>query len=102
MSKFKVIRFLKFLAIFIAAAFLFSFVVMHLWNWLVPDLFNGRDIDIFQAFGLLLLSKLLFSGFHGPRNHCGKREGYYWRGRLQKKLEKMTPEQREKFKEKFR
>jgi hypothetical protein len=33
--------------------------VMWLWNWLMPDLFNLRSINIYQAGGLLILSTLL-------------------------------------------
>lgn len=67
-----------------------GWVVMALWNWLLPNLFIGvREIDYVQAMGVLLLSKILFGGFRG---HCG---GYSkWH---QHRWEKMTPEQREKF-----
>lgn len=42
---------------------LYGLVVMLLWNWLVPDLFKGPNITIWQSFGLILLSKLLLKGF---------------------------------------
>ena len=42
--------------------FVFVSVVMYLWNWLIPDLFNGPVITFWQAFGLILLSKILFGG----------------------------------------
>ena len=46
-----------------------GWVVMALWNWLLPNLFFGvREIDYVQAMGVLLLSKILFGGFRG---HCG-------------------------------
>jgi hypothetical protein len=44
-------------------------LVMGLWNWLMPALFDGvREISFIQALGLLLLSKILFGGFRG-RGH---------------------------------
>ena len=66
-----------------------GWVVMALWNWLIPDLFiGGRQIDYLQAMGVLLLSKILFGGFRGHGSH-----GRWHRDRW----EQMTPEEREKF-----
>src|ERR1019366_4946331 len=67
-----------------------GWVVMALWNWLMPTLFFGtKEIDYLQALGLLLLSKILFGGFRGHGCH-----GRWHRNHL----EQMTPEEREKFK----
>lgn len=66
-----------------------GWVVMALWNWLVPTLFvGGKEIDYVQAMGVLLLSKILFGGFRG---HCGHKHWHKHR------LERMTPEERERF-----
>jgi len=66
-----------------------GWVVMMLWNWLIPALFvGGKEIDYVQAMGLLLLSKILFGGFRG--HGC---PGRWHRNRW----EQMTPEEREKF-----
>jgi hypothetical protein len=71
-----------------------SFVVMGLWNWLMPGLFALHRISFWQALGLLVLGKILFGGFRGPRGgHM------HWRGRMMERWEKMTPEEREKFRE---
>lgn len=90
--------------LFGALAFLLGWVVMWLWNWLVPELFAGPVITYWQAWGLLILSKLLFSswskggGHHhhgpGPGGWKGKQNGY-WKKRWERKLAGMTPEQRE-------
>jgi MFS family permease len=37
-------------------------LVMHLWNWLLPPLFGWRQINFWQAFGLLALCRILFVG----------------------------------------
>jgi hypothetical protein len=67
-----------------------GWVVMALWNWLLPNLFFGvKEIDYVQAMGVLLLSKILFGGFRG---HCGGPHKWH-----QHRLESMTPEEREKF-----
>lgn len=66
-----------------------GWVVMALWNWLMPALFAGtREIAYLQALGLLVLSKILFGGF---RHGC---PGGRWH---RHRLENMTPEEREKF-----
>jgi len=49
----------------IGAAILFTFVVMWLWNWLVPEIFNGPELGYWQTLGLLVLSKIIFSGIGG-------------------------------------
>jgi len=44
-------------------ALLFGFLVMVLWNWLMPALFGLKAITYWQAFGIVVLAKLLFAGF---------------------------------------
>lgn len=77
---------------------LFGFVVMSLWNWLMPALFGWHLITYWQAVGILILSKILFGGFRGGRP--GRR--MYWRHRMKERWERMTPEEREKFREGMR
>ena len=70
-----------------------SFVVMSLWNALLPEIFATKTISFWQALGLLVLSKLLFGGFR-PQGGAGR----HWRRRMAERWEQMTPEEREKFK----
>jgi len=51
----------------IAAVFGFTYVVMLLWNALIPELFNGPELAYWQTLGLLILSKILFSGIGGGK-----------------------------------
>lgn len=91
------VRGLKFLPFALAIAVLLGFVVMWLWNWLMPALFGWHTIGFWQAVGLFFLCKLLFGGFrggHGPSLH--------WRRRMMERWEQMTPEEREKFRESMR
>jgi energy-coupling factor transporter transmembrane protein EcfT len=44
-----------------------GFIVMVLWNWLVPVIFKIQTIDFWQAVGLLLLTQILFRGFNPHR-----------------------------------
>ena len=62
---------------------LFSLLVFLLWNWLMPPIFGLTTITFIQAFGLLILSKILFFGFHrgGHPRHFRSRE--YWKKRFE-------------------
>ena len=46
-------------------ALMFGWLVMLLWNKLLPSIFNITSITYWQAVGLVILTKLLFGGF-GP------------------------------------
>jgi hypothetical protein len=77
----------------VVATVVLGFAVKFLWNALVPPIFGWHTITWLQAVGLLVLSKILFGGFHrhggGGRNH--------WKQRMKERWEHMTPEEREKF-----
>jgi hypothetical protein len=97
MKRYRFLRVLK-IAVFgtlaVAAA---GFVVMSLWNVVMPGIFAVRSISFWQALGLLILSKILFGGL---RPHTGG--GPRWRRRMMERWEGMTPEEREKFKQGMR
>ena len=63
-------------------AFLFGYFVMLLWNWLMPPLFHAGTINYWQAFGLVILAKILFGGsgggHSGSRSHGWKKGGGRW------------------------
>ena len=68
-------------------ALVFGWVVMLLWNWLMPAIFKLPAIDYWQAWGLLLLSQILLKpgfGHHGPhgRHFGGHRHGKDWKDRF--------------------
>jgi hypothetical protein len=90
----RIARILKFALFAVLFVTVFSFVVMRLWNWLMPAVFGWHLITFWQAVGLLVLSKILFGGFHG---RPGRQ--MYWRQRMIERWEKMTPEEREKFRQ---
>jgi hypothetical protein len=75
-----------------------SFLVMTLWNWLVPPLFGGPMLHYTEALGLLVLARLLFGGLRphgrGPWGHSWHHARAHW--------EQMTPEERERFRSRFR
>jgi hypothetical protein len=89
-----ILRFFKFTLFAVLFLAVFGFVVMRLWNWLMPALFGWHLITFWQALGILILSKILFGGFRGgPRRH------WHWRGRMMERWSSMTPEEREKFRQ---
>ncbi len=49
--------------------FLLGWIVMLLWNWLMPDIFGLKRLTYWQAWGLLILSTILFKGIR-----CGTEE----------------------------
>ena len=40
-----------------------GWVVMLLWNWLVPEVFGLKQLNYWQAWGMLALCTILFKGF---------------------------------------
>jgi len=68
-------------------------VVFYLWNWLAPMLFGFKTITFWQAFGLLVLCRMLFGGF----GMGGSRSRSDWGHRMRERMQHMTPEQREAF-----
>jgi len=85
-------RVLKFVLFAVLAGGIFGWVVMWLWNHLMPALFGLHSIGFWQALGLLILSKILLSGFPGRPAFS-----HDWRMRFFRRWDQMTPEQREAF-----
>jgi hypothetical protein len=90
----RVLHVLKVLVLVAVAITVFSFVTMHLWNWLMPVVFGLRTITWPQALGLLVLGKILFGGFH-RHGGCSGRRG--WKRHMEERWARMTPEERERF-----
>ena len=92
MKRYRLARVLKFLVFAVVAAVVLSVVVMGLWNWLMPTLFGSRSITLGQAFGVLVLARVLFGRLGG-----GPGRRMHWRPRMTERWNQMTPEEREKF-----
>lgn len=74
-----VVKGFKILAMIVLAILFFllaGYVLQLLWNWLMPELFGLPTVTYWQAFGLLILAKLLFGlGSHssnGKKDHSRK------------------------------
>lgn len=48
---------------------LFGYLIMRLWNWLMPMIFELPTLSFWEAVGLFVLSKILLGGIGGG---CGK------------------------------
>lgn len=87
----------------IGFALLMGWVVMWLWNAILPELLGLKVISFWQAVGLLILSRILFGGFGG-----GKGRGRQWRGsrwqspQFRERWMQMSDEEREQFKADWR
>ncbi len=97
MNRRRGLRILKVAGIAILALGVFGLVVRGLWNWLMPEIFGLRPITFWQALGVWILSRILLAGFHG-----GHSKDRRWRAHLIDRWERMSPEEREKFREKLR
>jgi hypothetical protein len=95
MRRNRVLKMVAALPLVVLLLALFGYVVMSLWNWLMPLLFGWHVITFWQALGIFVLSKILFGGLRG--GHGGR-----WRHRLNERWEHMTPEEREKFRDGMR
>jgi hypothetical protein len=93
-----IVKGIKIALFVVVGSIVFGFIVKGLWNVLVPPIIGWHTITFWQALGLLLLSKILFGGFH----RHGGRDRDRWKQHMKDRWEKMTPEEREKFRKGMR
>jgi hypothetical protein len=65
-------------------ALVFGWLVMILWNWLMPAIFHLGLITYWQAFGVVILAKLIFGAAGGGRHGGPKHnpwKGNPWEGK---------------------
>jgi hypothetical protein len=82
-----------------------GYVVMLLWNALIPALFHGPTLTFWQAIGILVLAKILFYNHRFSRWYgYGWHPSYYrhLKKHFETKLASMGPEDREKFRSEWR
>lgn len=46
----------------VGLAILFGFVIMWLWNWLMPEIFGLTTLNYWQSVGIFILFKILLGG----------------------------------------
>src|SRR5690349_1615707 len=80
----------------LAGIFVFTGIVMLLWNGILPAVLHVSSISFWQAMGILLLAKILFGGFRGRRHFGG---GWRWRKQMYRRWQNMTDEEKAKWSE---
>jgi hypothetical protein len=73
------------LALAVIFGFAFGYFVKLLWNWLMPSLFGFKLITFWQAFGIVILGKLIFGSSHASGRHGhdhGRMHSMKWRKRV--------------------
>jgi len=93
MKALNVLKYTGFGILGIGAMFLFVWLVMLLWNALVPELFNGPVLSYWQTAGIFLLSKILLSGIGSgggskKSSHHSSRGKSKWKSRYHDKYQK--------------
>lgn len=98
MRTFWVAKGIKIILLVALAGAIMSYIVMMLWNWLMPALVHASLINFWQALGILVLAKILFGFGRGwsHRGHWGNHH-YAWKEKMEERLKNMTPEERERF-----
>jgi hypothetical protein len=87
----------------VAISALIGFVVMTLWNNLLPEILHVGTISFWQALGIFVLCKILFGFGKGGHHGHGMRGGAPWMKRkMEDRFRNMSTEDREKFREKIR
>ena len=92
-----------FIPIIVVSLFIFSGVVMFLWNTILPAAITGVHIITFwQAMGILVLSKILFGGFKGLHDHGHEHHRHHMERDLREKWMQMDPQEREKMRDELK
>jgi hypothetical protein len=85
---------LKYLFWFLVLVAIISMAVMLLWNWLIPELFNGKMINYWQALGILALARLLTG--------LGKVSSEHWKHKMRNGWHSLPDDEKARLREKFR
>lgn len=93
MKALKVLKYIGFGILGIGAMFLFVWLIMLLWNALIPELFNGPVLSYWQAAGILILSKILLSGFGSGSGRKSDYSKSKWKSKYHDKYRKRCGEE---------
>lgn len=85
---------LKYVFWFLVLVAILSAGVLLLWNWLIPELFNGKMINYWQALGILALARLLTGIGRVGSGHMKHKIASHWHA--------LPREEKEELRKKFR
>ena len=57
----------------VGGLFLLGFITMHLWNWLMPEIFGLPQVTYWQTWGLMILSFILLKNW-GSGESSGRKD----------------------------
>lgn len=98
-KRFGIGRFFGFALLFLVFAAAMGFIVMFLWNAILPAVTGVQPLNYWQAAGLLILCRILFGGHGGGRwGKGGHGPGNPYRERWMN----MSDEERQKAREAWR
>ena len=83
----------------IAALVLFPYIIMLLWNAILPTIFHAATINFWQALGILILSRILFGNFRRPMSH--RFGSWHGHGQWHRRWMNLNEEERAKMKEEW-
>jgi hypothetical protein len=81
---------------------LISFVVMQLWNNLLPVILHVSAITFWQAMGIFVLCKILFGFGKGGKPAWARGDSPWMRRKMEERFKNMDPEEKERFKAKLK
>ena len=85
----KILTVIGFIILGAGLFFLFGWVVMLLWNWLMPEIFGLKTLTYWQAWGVLALSCILFGriGGGGGKNSSDRKRKRKLRSYIREQME---------------
>lgn len=90
-------RFVLIPIIAISCLALVSYLVMQLWNYILPEVIHVETLTFWQAAGLFILCKILF----GFGKMGGFKKDKMYRHRLAERVKAMNPEELARFNQRF-
>lgn len=97
-GKLKPLKILFFVVVFVVIATVLGWLVMFLWNSILPEAVGAKPLTFWKALGLLVLAKILFGGFGKGGRRWENSENKHWRG----KWMNMSAEERKEAKSKWK
>lgn len=95
-------RKLFFLPLFLIAFLSLSVIVMLLWNWIIPSITSFGALSYWKAMGLLVLTRILFGGFHFKRHHHKMQHHIEQHAAFKDKFMAMNDDERQQFKNQWK
>ena len=92
----------KFVVFGILMVVLLGLVTQFLWNFIMPDIFGLPMINFWQGLAMFALAKLIFGFGGGGRGKWSGYRNHQWKKDWATKYSKLSPEERERYKQKFK